>query len=301
MKDNIFDLLNHTKLFSEGCDKVIKISSNKYKVCSGERDYVLGLYDYEEYKYITEENTINKILEEIGLEPLRVYEAGIMPDINKSYKIFDFRDELSLGDFLPQASPEEVAEVGENFGILLRKFHSIKLDDRISRDWYKFIVDRQNFLLYQMGIQKNKSNRDYILVDYLNSNVNLTKHTSENLLYSNLNLKNIRLYDKNKLDLRGLKKLEVGDGITDFVEVNKIAIDYPNFSRAIYAGYFNNKMPSRKFFRLLSYYQALDLLDQVVKARTEVNGESKEREVSIEKVLEMYDYFSRIEPSRLKV
>ncbi len=49
-----------------------------------------------------------------------------MPDIEKSFKVYEYRDEISLKDFLDKASAEEEEKIGKEFGLALKKLHGIK-------------------------------------------------------------------------------------------------------------------------------------------------------------------------------
>ena len=136
------------------------------------------------------------------------------------------------------------------------------------------------------------------MIDYIQDNIHLTKNTPINLLHGKINDKNIRVYDGDKLDFRGLKEIEYGDGVFDFVDINKIAIDYPKFAQGVLDGYFNGKRPSRKFFRLLSLYQAYVILYNKVDKNIDKDHNLDENQ--IDDLMKMYDDFNRLLPSWAK-
>ena len=290
----IKDILKHTRCFREvnQFDDIEKISSNKYKVRLGENNFVFSLLDLDEYEKLENEAYINDQLENAGLNPLKIYDMGLLPDIEKSYKLYEYREEISLREFLDTSNKEDQIILALKFAKALKNLHSIRPPENI--DWQNIFLVKTNNIFYKHGLSQIDE-KDYILTDYIKVNRHLTENTSINLLYTNLNDKNIRVYDKNKLDLRSIKKMEYGDGISDFVEINKIAIQNPIFSKAVLEGYFSGKKPSRKFFKLLSLYQASAILESMIDLRN--NKESYLKADEIYHIMQMFDDFNEIQPS----
>lgn len=294
MKTDLASILNHTNFFKSNrlVDCIEKISKNKYKISSNNEDMVLCLLDLKEFEKIENEAHINEILEKSGLKPLKIYDMGLLPDIEKSYKIYQFREEISLKDFLSEASNEEVVKVAQDLARAIKKFHSISTES--PTNWKEKFLIRLNQTFYRHGIGEVEDN-DYILTDFIESNKHLTENTPACLLYKDISDKNIRVYDGDKVDLRAIKSLDYGDGTIDFVELNRIAIDNPEFSFEVIRSYFGKSRPSRKFLRLLALYQASLILESLVDLR-----ESKEAYLTnyeIKKLFEMYDNFNSIYPS----
>lgn len=295
---NNYDFLKRSKLFEnkKKIQSVVKISENKFKINADDKSYVFALYDMDYHESIANEGYLQDILKNIGLEPLEIYEEGIMPDKNKAYKIFEYRKEKSLKEFLAKSDEEKQFSIGKKFGFLLEKFHKSKITENI--DWEKKFLTKSNYLFYIHGLSEDIGDRDYILIDYIQDNIHLTKNTPINLLHGKINDKNIRVYDGDKLDFRGLKEIEYGDGVFDFVDINKIAIDYPKFAQGVLDGYFNGKRPSRKFFRLLSLYQAYVILYNKVDKNIDKDHNLDENQ--IDDLMKMYDDFNRLLPSWAK-
>lgn len=293
MPNDIKNTLAHTNIFKElnKLEHIEQIGSSKYKVLMDGRAYVFSFYGLEEYDNINNETYVNEILENAGLNPLKIYEKGIMPDIERSYKIYEFRDEIALKDVLSNSGKEFKENLGEKFGKALKRLHSIKSDQNV--DWKKEFLIKSNQIFYRHGLGEIKDD-DYILTDFINVNRHLTENTAINLLYKNISDKNIRVFDKNKLDLRAIKKLEYGDGIVDFVEINRIAINYPEFAKATLYSYHCSKKPPRKFFRLLSLYQATTLLEDLINIRNKKDSRLTDEEIKA--IFAMYDNFNNIVP-----
>ncbi|MCI5972941.1 MAG: kanamycin kinase [Anaerococcus sp.] len=292
---NNYDFLKHTQFFSE-VEEIIsvdKISENKLKITSRlGKDYVFAYYDIKDHEAIESEQFIQGRLKDIGLTPLRIYEEGIMPDIDKSYKIFEYRQEISLGEFLRENSDGDCHKVGIAFGKVLKDFHQVK--PTVNIDWEKKFLTKSNYLFYIHGLSEDIGDNDYVLIDYIEANIHLTKNTPINLMHGKINDKNIRIYDNNKLDLRGIKDIAYGDGVFDFVDINKLALYSEEFSRGVLEGYFDGNKPSRKFFRLLSLYEAYTILFN--KVDTSCNKDHSLNEKEIKQILEMYDNFNTLFP-----
>lgn len=293
-----YDFLNHIEIFSkEGSIKdVEKLADDKLKITTSDGlAYALSLYDIDRHVDISSENYIQERLRDIGLDSLKIYEEGILPDIKKCYKVFSYRDELSLRDFLTSASRDEAYKLGHDFGEILKKLHQTRSHDSI--DWEKDFLTKTNYLFYMHGLSDKKRDKDYIIIDHIRDNIHLTKSTPINLLYGNISDKNIRVYGDSNLDLRGIKEIKLGDGIFDFVDINRIAIDFPDFAKGTLEGYLDDEKPGRKFFRLLSLYQAYVILySNILGSNTEFYLDQAQRD-SINK---MYDNFNEIVPSWAK-
>lgn len=301
MNGKSLDIVKRSKFFVDKINQISlidEIASNKIRIILDDKSYVLGLYAINEFDKLKKEEIINNYLKNIEmLDTLDLYEIGIMPDINKSYKIFEYRNEISLGEYLDRVSKDKSYEIGLKFGKILKNIHDKKIDEDKGFDWYKDIDTKVNFLLYRHGLNKIKDN-DYILIDYLSSNKYICKNTVSNSLYQNINDKNIRIFDENEIDIRGLKEIKIGDGVSDFVNINKIAIKYPDFSKGVLNSYHDSDIISRKFFRLLSFYQAYYILESLVDIRDKKKSYLTEEE--IDEIFKMYDNFSEIIPSWAK-
>lgn len=294
MTSDIRDILGHTNIFSniEEIDEIEKIGSSKYKILKDKKAYVFSLYNLDQYDDIENEANVNEVLESAGLNPLTIYDKGLMPDIEKSFKVYDYRNEIALNQYLEKASDDEQFKMGYEFGSALRKLHNIKATERVN--WQQRFIVKSNQLFYRHGLSEIGDN-DYILIDYINANKHLTENTAINLLYKNISVKNIRIYEDRFLDLRAIKELEYGDGIIDFVEINRIAIKFPLFAKGVLSSYHNGNNPSRKFYRLLSLYQATAILESLIDMREKLTSKLSKEEV--DNILTMYDNFNRINPS----
>lgn len=294
MTSDIRDILGHTNVFNdiEEIDQIEKIGSSKYKITRDNKAYVFALYNLDQFDDIENEAIVNEVLEGAGLNPLTIYDKGLMPDIERSFKVYEYRNEISLYQYLDKVSCEDQFVIGKEFGKALRKLHNIKGSERVN--WQQNFLVRSNKLFYRHGLSEIGDD-DYILIDYINANKHLTENTALNLLYKNISDKNIRIYEDEFLDLRAIKELEYGDGIVDFVEINRIAINFSLFAKGVLDSYFDGDHPTRKFYRLLSLYQATAILESLINMREKLASKLSKDEV--DSLLEMYDNFNRITPS----
>lgn len=293
MTSDIRNILGHTNIFNDlnEVEKIERIASSKYRVDMEGKSFVFALYELDQFDDIENESFVNEVLEHAGLNPLKIYEKGLMPDIEKSFKVYEYRNEIALKEFLEKASLEEEEKIGIEFGLALKKLHGIKPTNKI--DWQKDFLLKSNQIFYRHGLSEI-GDEDYILVDFINSNRHLTENTAVNLLYKDISDKNIRIFKENYLDLRGIKKLEYGDGIIDFVEINRIAITHPIFAKSALSSYHGGNKPARKFYRLLSLYQATTILDSIIDQRNKTESYLSKDEVR--SLLKMYDNFNEVIP-----
>ncbi|MDO4594861.1 MAG: kanamycin kinase [Tissierellia bacterium] len=294
MDTNTFNLIKKIEFFNDKeISSILEMTKDKYKIITKSDNYTLGLYPLGSYDDIKIEEKIEEFLQISKVKVLRLYRAGILPDIDKCYKIFEYRKEISLEDYLKNNSKEDNYKLGLEFGEILKNFHNIKITD-VKSNWYKSFDTKLNYVLYQLGLSEKKGDKDYIIQDFINNNRHLTRNTAVNLIHSNLNLKNIRIA-KNGIDLRGLKKINTGDGTIDFLVLNEASLYSKEFSNAVMKSYFSGNIPTRKFFKLLSLYQAYYLLCNMVDIRN--NRENELKREKIDKIFEMYDDFSDIIPN----
>ncbi|MDD7383551.1 MAG: kanamycin kinase [Peptoniphilaceae bacterium] len=299
MLENTFDLISRLKFFeNKNIIETEQIADNKWKIKTGKNVFVIGLYEIELFKYIEVENKIAEALIKSNVDILKIYDFGIMPDLNCSYKILDFRPEENLKEYILNHDKKDNYNLGYKFGKILYDLHNLNIDGEIV-DWKNQFLTGLNLLLFNYGMIKESGVKDYLLLDHISENKRLLVNTASNLLYTNLNYKNIRVYSGDKINLRGLKTLKYGDGISDFIAINTLSILSPHFSKAVVDGYNNGKNPPRKFFRLMSFYEACFLLDQLVKIRNNKNSELGEDE--IDKIINNYDNFTEFIPKWMNV
>ena len=235
-------------------------------------------------------NDINFILEnfnkinELSLKALET----IKLDNNQFILLEDY-------NFKKLAKSKDDYKIGLSLGKKLRNLHKIK--PHIKKDWNEAFTTKSNYLFYMHGVS-DIGDDDYILIDYIRDNIHLTKNLVSTYMYPGLDVNNILINENEDILLTGLDFSNIGDGVFDFVWVNKIAIDNKNLAKGIFDGYFSEEKASIKFFRLLSLYQAYVILDNIVALRNDKETYLSEEE--IKSLQKMYDNYNQYIPSWIK-
>lgn len=223
----------------------------------------------------------------------RSIDYGRLDDISMYYEIYNFKNLITLKEYLNKSKSDEIYNIACKFGKKLYEFHQKTPEEDVN--WYNIFNTKANYLFYMHGLSDHIGDRDYILIDFISHNRHLAKSVKNSYIYINMSLDNILLNGKDQFIFLNCDYKDIGDPVFDFTKINKIAINYPGFSKGVIDGYFNNKKPPIKFFRLLALYQAYLILKNIVKSREDINYKySKEEESAL---LLMYDYFNQEVPS----
>lgn len=289
MEIKILEFLKKTQYFSNSDISnlyIEKLYADSYRIELADEVYELNLYniDYQIDIY----NEINhKQLEELGSKPKHTYEIGFSKDFNQTYSIREYREEIDLYSYLASHGQSENYNLGRDFGFILKNLHNMDTDKNV--DWYNVFNTKSNYLFYMHGVNE-VGDTDYILIDYINGHKHLCKNLKTSYLYQNMDANHIFVTKNKFINLEGLGFNIIGDPAFDFTQVNRIALINSEFTKGLMDEYFDDKKIPIKFFRLLSLYQAYEILDSIVANRRGENPKLSRNE--IENLLDMYDNFN---------
>lgn len=287
-------LLEQISFYHGKCDvALVQIAMNKYKVITPSEQTILTFYEINEFSAIDLEARIWDSLFECGLRNLKILDYGSLANVNLSYKVVEFRREIALETYLDSSSVIENYDIGTIVGEILYRFHALDLKSETG-SWNKRYSTDLNVLLFNYGNLQQKGAKDYLLLDYITANRKLLKNTTKRTIHGSITLKNIRVDDAGLIDLRGLRSVLEGDPIYDMRRFNHIGIRYPSFVKGIIDAYMNST-PPRIFFRLLSFYTAVEMLHNIVLRRTE--GETTMYTKDEELIFDTYQDFTLVKPS----
>lgn len=291
MDQEILKFIKKTQYFSNDNIKIIsieKIKEETYLINTTNKQYEFSLYDLDHHLDLYSEINYNRLID-VGSYPKHTYEIGIIDQINKTYSIREYREEINLCDYLKTTN--NTYDLGIKFANILRNIHSI--DNAKDIDWYQVFKTKANYLFYLHGVAE-VGDTDYILIDYIKDHKHLTKNLKSSYLYQNLDCDHIYITDNGHINLEGLGFNIIGDPIFDFTQVNKISLYDKNFAKGIMDGYFNHDKIPLSFYRLLSLYQAYEILDSIVSYRRDQNSKLSKDEIS--GLFAMYDNFNQNKP-----
>ena len=293
MTERILNQINQTEFFKAKelmAKSLVPLCDYLYEVKTNADSFFLYKIDRE----IDQSSLYDKLLS-IGAGDVDVIDEINETDDKYKYILLYETRLIRLDQILESANTIKRKDLGKAFGHILYKLHNLTPD--IAINWNDVFTTKSNYLFYMHGVSEI-GDKDYILIDYIKDNIHLTKNIPATYLYQKLDTKNIFINDNNKFYLFGLEFKSQGDKVFDFVWINKIAVDYPEFARGVYRSYFKDHEPTIKFYRLLSLYQAYVILDNIVAMRNEKPAYLSKRE--IDGMLGMYDNYNLYRPNWIK-
>ncbi|MGY3776255.1 hypothetical protein [Helcococcus sueciensis] len=192
---------------------------------------------------------------------------------------------------------EEENILAKNISSLLLEIHSEKISNV---NWEQEFTDEMNLSLFKHGLIKNQGLKDYVLIDFLNSNTFLLKDRSVSRLIKDNSIFNLKINDDLSLSYELDKKF--GDKILDLVDLNSLAYYNPSFAKKIFI-YKSKNINSKKAYKLFTYYSAKYTIDLIVK-KSKVNPDNEdlllEYQEIIDFIFDSYEDFTIYEPKWLK-
>lgn len=190
---------------------------------------------------------------------------------------------------------EEEDILAKNISSSLLDLHSSKNYDI---NWQEEYIVDINLSLYQHGLLKDQGLKDYVLVDYLNSNTFLLKDRATSKLIEDNSLLKLDIDDD--LNVQYTTSDKYGDKIIDLLDLNIIAFYNSNLARKIFEYKFD-KNDSRRIYKLFVFYTAKYTIDLIV----EKNKIRNEDELLIyndiiDFIFDSYDDFTLFIPKWLK-
>ena len=192
---------------------------------------------------------------------------------------------------------EEENILAKNISSLLLEIHSEKISNV---NWEQEFTDEMNLSLFKHGLIKNQGLKDYVLIDFLNSNTFLLKDRSVSRLIKDNSIFNLKINDDLSLSYELDKKF--GDKILDLVDLNSLAYYNPSVAKKIFI-YKSKNINSKKAYKLFTYYSAKYTIDLIVK-KSKVNPDNEdlllEYQEIIDFIFDSYEDFTIYEPKWLK-
>ena len=203
-------------------------------------------------------------------------------------------------DFLKKInnlSDEEENILAKNISSLLLDVHEVK-DSTVN--WKQEFTDEINLSLFKHGLIKNQGLKDYVLIDFLNSNTFLLKDRSVSRLIKDNSIFNFVINDDLTLNYHLDEKL--GDKIIDLVELNTLAYYRPSLAKKIFEAKFEN-LSTKKIYKLFTYYSAKYTIDLIVE-KSNINSKDEDLLIEYQEIIDFifdsYDDYTVYKPKWLK-
>ena len=199
-------------------------------------------------------------------------------------------ENISLRNVFASLDDREKSELSKELLKLLKEKHTLIED----KSWIDGYNNRINLILYNHGLSSSTGLKDYILVDFIEAN-NFLLNDRDSFYIFGHSLDNIYLTN-GELEIKTREKDLSGDYVMDFLFLHELARLDEKFTNDLLKKYFDGE-PGRKFFRLLSFYTAVDCLDLITKYNSIIDQVEKNRlGEKINYLFEIYEDFSEEYP-----
>lgn len=187
---------------------------------------------------------------------------------------------------------EKSFELGEELGKFLRDFHG-EFQNR-EDEWKKNFDHRIVLLLHNYYMSKHEGPKDYIILDYLNENKYLISDRKPSLLLGLQDVLNINLDDEGRLSNVDLTFEQMADPYFQFKNLNFLQREDLDYVNGLIKGYFKDGS-TILFFKTMAIYTIVEYLYDEFEDHESINHERINEK--IDRILEMYDYFTDIYPN----
>lgn len=293
------DLKKRIEYFSE--EEIVSI--DKFSVDSYEIETTSGVYslDLLEPDRLPAMQSAVKAAEWVsnsGFDVTEIISCGLLADLDSAFVVKKKTDGETLESYLRRVKKNEARESGIAFGQALHRLHDTKIKDALRSHWTELVNTTIDLVMYQYSMLRDKGPHDYLLLDFITANRHLLDKALQRTVVGSLTLHQIFVNGEQQFELTDLASLQIGDDVYDFVFLNDAAMIQPSFANGVLYGYYG-EYPPRNFFRFLSLYTAIVMMQRIVKIQT---GDHKKTEIDqmMEKemkIIESYTDFADIVPT----
>lgn len=229
------------------------------------RHLLLRLADSSEYSQKKTEYEIIKEMYARNVPMPTPIDFGICDKGKSVYTLLSWIDGVEVEAILPTLSSKEQYQLGLESGEILRKIHTVQVNDAIN-DWseryYSVINPRLDAFLSE-GVHFPG---DTIILDYLESNNALLENRPQCRHHSDYHMGNMIQTESGHLSIIDWHTVDFDNYGDPWYEFNRIGIEYAEFASGQINGYFNNEVPE-KFWKLLAYYLSASAITSIVWAK----------------------------------
>lgn len=240
----IFDFVN--------IDPINKGFSSDKKYCASLSDgnkYLLRLSNIDSYEKKKEEFHLMKLVEALDIPMCLPIDFGI--ENNKVYSIHSWIYGEAAENYIPKLSENEQYLYGIKSGTILKRIHSIPLDN-VEESWDIRFNRKMNKKLEVYSASPLKFDGGTNLINYINENRNLLKDRPQSYHHGDYHIGNM-LIEKDNLKIIDFDRYDYGDPFEEFNRIVWSAQKSPLFASGMVDGYFNDN-PPLEFWKLLALY-----------------------------------------------
>lgn len=219
---------------------------------------------------------------------------------NSILSLYEWIDGVDFRECVSQLTEKELYQYGIQAGLFLKKIHSIPIEEQ-SLKWYEFYLQKSMRKIESFKKLNQEFTEIEKFINYIQAHQYLLHERPISLCHGDFHVGNMMIdLETKELIIIDFGSLEIGDPIEEFNRMIWNAQLSEEFATGLINGYFDEEKISEKFWKLMAYYMACDVVGSIPWA---VNYGNDQLTIMLERaklVLEWFDDFERMIPKFYK-
>ena len=221
-------------------------------------------------------------------------------ETNSILSLYAWIDGVDIRDYASKLTGKELYQYGMQAGSFLKKIHSLSIEE-ISVNWQEYYIQKSKKKIHSF----RKLNEDFAeierFIDFIQSHQSLLKYRPISLCHGDYHVGNMMIeLETKKLVIIDFGSLEIGDPMEEFNRMIWNAQLSEEFATGLINGYFNGKNIPDKFWKLMAYYMACDVVGSIPWAVNYGNDQLITMLERAKLVLDWFNDFERMIPNFYK-
>ena len=280
------------------CEKITKgwSSDEKYKIeISDGQILLLRISDISAYDYKKKEYEIVEKYSKLGFAMSSPIDFGICNEGKSCYMLLTYVEGKDLEEALPKLSEKEQYLLGREAGKILRKIHSIPIDECDIPTQTK-----RERKLYQLSRYEDSANLrvadDEVAIEFVKNNINLIWKEKPIYQHGDFHPGNLIYMPDGQIGVIDFNRWEVGDPYEEFYKLESFGIEVSvPYSIGQIDAYFNDDIPEN-FWGTLAVYCAWSALFSIKWAEPFGQKDVDGMVERCHRAMKNYDNFNSIVP-----
>ena len=221
-------------------------------------------------------------------------------ETNSILSLYEWIDGVDIRDYASKLTGEELYQYGMEAGAFLKKIHSISIEEP-SVNWQEYYIHKSKKYIHSFRKLNENFAEIETFTDFIQSHQSLLKDRPISLCHGDYHVGNMMIeLETKKLVIIDFGSLEIGDPMEEFNRMIWSAQLSEEFSTGLINGYFDGKKIPNKFWKLMAYYMACDVVGSIPWA---INFGDNQLEIMLKRaklVLDWFDDFKRVIPKFYK-
>lgn len=221
-------------------------------------------------------------------------------ETNSILSLYEWIDGVDIRDYASKLTGEELYQYGMEAGAFLKKIHSISIEEP-SVNWQEYYIHKSKKYIHSFRKLNENFAEIETFIDFIQSHQSLLKDRLISLCHGDYHVGNMMIeLETKKLVIIDFGSLEIGDPMEEFNRMIWSAQLSEEFSTGLINGYFDGKKIPNKFWKLMAYYMACDVVGSIPWA---INFGDNQLEIMLKRaklVLDWFDDFKRVIPKFYK-